>query len=83
LHWNHHQQGSPRWERGHPARLKAGEPPVLPGFLTETGDFDMTLLNRFHLYYVLLAHGKKCTLPRATALEWGVCGNLVPSRTHR
>jgi hypothetical protein len=26
-----------------PARPKAGEPPALPGFLTETGDFAMTL----------------------------------------
>jgi len=31
------------WERGQPARSEAGEPPVLPGFLTEPGDVDMTL----------------------------------------
>ena len=30
------------WERGQFARYDAGEPPVLPGFLTETRDFDMT-----------------------------------------
>ena len=30
------------WERGQPARPKAGEPPAFPGFLAETGDFDMT-----------------------------------------
>jgi hypothetical protein len=29
-------------------------------------------LNRFHLFCVLLAHGKKRTEPRATALPWGV-----------
>jgi hypothetical protein len=29
-------------------------------------------LNRCHLFCVLLAHGKKRTLPRATALEWGL-----------
>jgi hypothetical protein len=28
-------------------------------------------LNRFHLFFVLIAHGKKCTQPRATALPWG------------
>jgi len=29
-------------------------------------------LNRFHLFCVLLAHGKKCTQARVTALPWGV-----------
>jgi hypothetical protein len=29
-------------------------------------------LNRFHLFCVLLTHGKKRTLLRATALQWGV-----------
>jgi hypothetical protein len=29
-------------------------------------------LNRFHLYCVLLAHGKKRTEPRAKALPWGL-----------
>jgi hypothetical protein len=32
----------------------------------------ITAPNRFHLYYVLLAHGKKRTEPRATALPWGL-----------
>ena len=29
-------------------------------------------LNRCHLFCVLLAHGKNCTQPRATALQWGL-----------
>ena len=31
------------WERGYLACTRAGEPPALPCFLTETDDFDMTL----------------------------------------
>jgi hypothetical protein len=31
-------------------------------------------LNRFHLYCVLVAHGKNRTLARATALWWGLLG---------
>jgi hypothetical protein len=31
------------WQRGQPARPDAGDPPALPGFLAETGDFAMTL----------------------------------------
>jgi hypothetical protein len=33
---------------------------------------EVNVLNRFHLFCVLLAHGKKRTQLRATALEWGV-----------
>jgi hypothetical protein len=31
-------------------------------------------LNRCHLFFVLLAHGKKRTQERATALSWGLFG---------
>jgi hypothetical protein len=33
-------------------------------------------LTRFHLFCVLLTHGKKRTQPRATALPWGLLGFL-------
>jgi hypothetical protein len=29
-------------------------------------------ITRFHLFCVLVAHGKKRTQPRATALQWGL-----------
>jgi len=49
--------------------------PLVSGFAeisTHVRDWGGQTLNRFHLYCVLLAHGKKRTLSRATALAWGV-----------
>jgi hypothetical protein len=44
---------------------------------------EVIILNRFPLYYVLLAHGKKRTNPRATALPWGLVFFSTKSKKHQ